>query len=403
MQQGGKTKLQMEIKKPLINTKLKAKVQKKTPSSLSVTAQARSKGKAVQRDLLHRPHPEPKVTYHETLKGKTYSMGITPKRSIKLLPKQMKRIYGRAVIAARKAPGKVKAAATTAARAAKKKYSQAYIKAGDAREELARATLAIKKKVQQMRPRRKGAAAPPPRKGADSISLDQQHMNQMQQQQAARQIAVTRQLKKPRTLPRPGTPQASVVLEQQRVAAQLAYVYRPVKFDIATGVLGAGFAVVGQAYKLQQDKQYPAFAFKPSQQTAPLSGQQPVTEQHFYYYPAEGTQTIPMTGGVTRPKPAPPGPVPPPPVTPPLLTPPIMGPPLTPPVLPRPSLPPSGAWQSWARKMRRASKQKKGYTPSATAMAFSIKGKASKAGARTGMGLRPIVPRKKKKKGGGVF
>lgn len=78
-------------------------------------------------------------------------------------------------------------------------------------------------------------------------------------------------------------------------------------------------------------------------------------------------------------------------------------PPDVPPGVPVPSLPPAGGVDSWARSFLKKSKQAKGYTPSATALAFGIKGKPSKAGAKSGLGLRPIVMPKKKKKLGFKF
>lgn len=138
----------------------------------------------------------------------------------------------------------------------------------------------------------------------------------------------------------------------------------PASFSIGTPTVSTGYGSISQPRVLVEAQSTPAPA-------------QPDIAADFSYNSRVENPVSPVVG-----LPGPIGALPPPEV---------------PPGIPRSSLPPGGGVDSWARKLLKKGKQPKGYTPSATALAFSIKGKPSATGAKTGLGLRPIVEQKKKK------
>jgi len=86
------------------------------------------------------------------------------------------------------------------------------------------------------------------------------------------------------------------------------------------------------------------------------------------------------------------------PTTPTILTPPTTNPPFTPPVAPPTFIPPPPTFEYFPKMSlglgksysRKKVKQPKEYTPSAFAAGFKIKGKSTKLGIKSGLGLRPI-------------
>lgn len=185
-----------------------------------------------------------------------------------------------------------------------------------------------------------------------------------------------------------------IALEAMKAAARLRYIYRPVPFEFETAAAAAALISFGQAsYKSRYDVP-----------TVRPAGPQTVPVQ--YVMPEVKKDTLPDVTPYVGPAPAPPQQItyktttivneypiiPPVPITPALPTP--------PPLLPKASMPPGGGVDSWSARRRKTFKQPKKYTPSATAMAFTIKGKKTKTGELTGVGMRPVptnMPKPKKK------
>lgn len=352
-QKVGKIGAQLRKIKPVNPDDIPKILGNKRPTSASLTTQTRTKGIAVTRETFDTKTPavyQGKTKTFETFKGKTIAQSI-PKTKIKIKPAAIKM-------------GKV---AKTASKGVTRTTGKML--------------LSKKAQLAENRP----------------AELWPQSPNDLQPEAPA--ISLPKTKIRPATI----TNLQGNIFEGAKSAARLAYIYKPTPSLPVIGAVMAGGTILGKARPLTGKD----FISRPLDRTR--AGPEYISKNN--YKPAEKTQpvttpkiettakTTPETSSKTDFKyfvdtpttPAPLLTVPPStPFIPPLLTPPFIE------IPPLPRLDYPGGADYGFMRLPKKGRQRKGYTPSATAAAFGITGKFSKSGSKTGLGLRPIVIKKRK-------